>query len=200
MRLPDGRAGQAAAVALTLLLVLVVWAGIIAPALGWYASRGEMLVRRQAMARRMAALVETLPDLRRMAEASGQARLIETALLPGATDALAAASLQQTLNERAVAAGVTVSSQEILPPQAAAGHSQVTVRIAASAPYRSLVAFLLALAESDIPMVVTELQLRGLPMQMIRGPEALEGLRADDPPVEATLTVLSFRDSRAGGG
>ncbi|MFL5255873.1 MAG: type II secretion system protein GspM [Rhodopila sp.] len=182
--------------AVALALAALVWSVMISPALSWYSERNDMLQRQEVMARRMAALVQTLPLLRRAAEEADRESQTQAHLLPGGFSALAAASLQQQLNERATAAGVTMSSQEILPPQADGSLSQIAVRAAVSAPCRNLIGFLQALAEPEIPLVVTELQIRGIPMTMMRGPDAIESLHAEDIPIECTLTIMSFREQQ----
>jgi len=187
--LPSGGRGQVLALAILAMAVLSVWVLIVSPARDWYDDRAESIERRHAMARRMAALAETLPALRRDAELSGGAkdggpdRLAPPPLLPGASDALAAASLQQRIEELAGAAGVRISTQEILPARQDGDMRAIAVRLGVTAPFSSLVALLSALTRSDVPLVVDEAQLRALP------PTSQD----TGQPVNATLAIVSFR-------
>jgi general secretion pathway protein M len=194
--LPTGRRGKALALAMTLLAGVAVWLGIVAPILGWYDDRAELLRRETAMARRMMSLVATLPALRLEASrVNGAAPTdggdpdadMQAALLTGASDPLAAASLQQRVEEFASKTGVQVGSEEILPGQAEGNLRAISVRLTMTAPYQSLVALLLALARSETPMVVDELLMRGPPGKPGDG----------DPPVEASFTVTSYRPAKA---
>ena len=192
--LPTGTRGQLLALALTVLAGGSLWMGAVAPILGWYDDRSDLLRRQQAMARRMASLVETLPSLRRevaalngsAANGGGDSDAAAT-LLTGASDPLAAASLQQRIDELAKQAGVHVASVEILPGQAEGDLRAISVRLTMTAPYHAAVDMILALARSETPMVVDELLMRGPP----------PGTPDRDLPVDASLTVTSYRPAKA---
>ena len=182
------------ALGIALLAAVVVWLGAIAPLWGWYADRAEQLRRQRAIAHRMASLVESLPALRRQAAAVDSAAASPgganndsaAVLLTGANDPVAAASLQQRIEELATRAGVRVGSEEILPGQAEGDLRAIAVRLTLTAPYRSLVALLLALSRSETPMVVDEL--------LLRGPPGKPG--DDDLPIDASMTVTSYRAAK----
>jgi hypothetical protein len=193
--MPTGGRGQLLALGLALLAAVAIWLGAITPLLGWYGDRAEVLRRQRAIAHRMASLVETLPALRRQAAAadgaaprSGGANAdASAALLTGANDPVAAASLQQRIEELATQAGVRVGSEEILPGQAEGDLRAIAVRLTLTAPFRSLVALLLALSRSETPMVVDEL--------LLRGPPGKPG--DDDLPVDVSMTVTAYRSPKA---
>ena len=87
LSLPTGRRGRTLALALALLAGSVLWTGVAAPLLGWYADRQESLRRQLAIGHRMAALVQTLPALQAAAEAAAaRGACRREALLDGATD------------------------------------------------------------------------------------------------------------------
>ena len=195
--LPTGARGQALALAVTILAVASVWLGVVAPVWGWYDDRSELLRRQSAMARRMASLVDSLPVLQReAARANGSATPdagdpeshAAIPLLAGATDPLAAAVLQERIEEFAAEAGVHVGSEEIPPGRADGDLRAISVRLTMTAPYRSLVALLLALAQSETPMVVDDLLLRGPP----------DSPGSEDLPVETSLTVTAYRAAQVG--
>lgn len=183
LALPHGPRGQALALGMTAIALAFVWLGVVAPVLDWQAERAETLRRQQALAHRMAVLVETLPTLRETASHAAESGRRPGALLAGTTDALAAAKLQQALDELAAAAGVRIGSEEILPVQAEGEFRAIAVRVTLTAPWRSVVALLQAMAKADVPMMANEMQLRGPPDN------------AHDPslPVAASFTVTAYR-------
>jgi hypothetical protein len=111
-------------------------------------------------------------------------------MLPGSSDPLAAAALQQKLDELAAASGVRIGSEEILPAQAAGAFRVIAVRVTANTPYRSLVALLLAMAQAQTPMIADELALRS----------ALPNTRDPELTVNASFTVTSFRPANVEPG
>jgi general secretion pathway protein M len=187
MVLPTGRRGQLLALGITIFVLACIWIGAVAPVLNWFDDRAETLRRERAIARRMEALAQTFPTLRRQAEAAGAQDRQGRGVLPGTSDALAAAALQQKLDEMASAAGVRIGSQEILPSSAAGEFRTVGVRVTTNAPWKALVALLLSMARAETPMVVDELSLRGPPAT---SPETTL-------PVDASFTVTAFRDPSA---
>lgn len=191
LALPTGMQGRALALGLTVLAAAAAWTGIASPVGEWHQDRAELLRRQQALARRMAALVETLPALRRQAEDAAPGNAVDgqagPALLSGDTYALAAASLQQQIEELAAREGVRIGSQEIMPGQQEGDLGTVTVRLMTTAPFRSFVALLLALTRSDTLMIADDVQMRVL----------AGAARALDGPIEASLTVTSYRVAKA---
>jgi general secretion pathway protein M len=171
---------------LTALAIALAWFGVVAPVLSWFDERNDLLQRQEALERRMASLVDRLPALRR--EATEAARSMPGDghaghLLEGSSDSLAAASLQQRIEALAAANGARLGTKEILPAKPDRDLRAISVRLTLSAPYRSTVALLLALANSDLPMVVDDLVIR-------KSPEVNE---SDSLPVEVSLTVMSWR-------
>ena len=71
MVLPTGRRGQLLALGITIFVLACIWIGAVAPVLNWFDDRAETLRRERAIARRMEALAQTFPTLRRQAEAAG---------------------------------------------------------------------------------------------------------------------------------
>ncbi|MBV8455245.1 MAG: hypothetical protein JO122_01355, partial [Acetobacteraceae bacterium] len=93
--LPTGRRGRALAVALGVLVLLLLWFGIASPILGWYSDRAGALAQRELLASRMARLAVRLPTLAREAGNLRAGEPASDALLPGQSDAVAAAALQE---------------------------------------------------------------------------------------------------------
>jgi general secretion pathway protein M len=185
--LPDGPRGRILAAGLTLALLGALWFGVITPLIGWYQDRAEELAQRHALLARMRVLVETLPDLERQ---SGGVRPAPTALLPGATDALAAAAMQSAAQAMAAAAGADLASMETLPAEARGGYRRIGLRVSLSAPWPVLIELLRSAVQQQPRMLVDDVQFRASPMQV----------REAAAPVSASFTLLAFRAVPAGGG
>jgi general secretion pathway protein M len=185
--LPSGPKGRFLALGITIVVLAAAWLGVVAPALDWYADREEVLGRQRALAHRMSALVETLPSLRDAAAEAAENARQPGVLLAGANDSLAAAALQQKLDELASTAGVRIGSEEILPAQAAGDFRAIAVRVTLTAPWRAVVALLQAMATADVPMMADEMQLRGPP----------GNAKDTDLPIDASFTVTAYRAAGA---
>ena len=187
-RLPTGSRGRAVAVLLLLAAVLFVWFGAIAPLRNFYVARAESLTRQRMLARRMESLAAAVPALERLAQTqAGQA--VPIPALEGATDGVAAANLQEKLNEFAIAAGLHIASAETLPAETAGAWRAIGVRVTVSGPWPELTRLLLAITQSDTPMVADDLQLRGPPTYTsLNTPE-------HNWPVDATFTVTAWRET-----
>lgn len=191
--LPTGRRGQALAAGLLLLVLAAAWIAVAAPLLAWHADRAEALEQRSALARRMAQVAGTLPDLQQHAAAVDAAGPVAATLLGGSTDAVAGATLQQLVQDMATQAGASLSSTEALPAETlaagvgttdtAAAYRRIGVRVALSAPWPVLVQLLRAVGQASPQMLVDELQIRGARQFGIPG----------DLPLEASFIVLGFR-------
>lgn len=194
--LPTGARGRWLALGITMLAAALIWSAVIGPLVAWQASLITAGENRGAIARRMAALVETLPELRRQAGApesqgrggglGGQPDL--AALLDGRTDALAGAALQVRLRELASQTGVSLASAETLPAEAVGGFRRISVRIAATGAWPVLVRLLEALDQASPRMLVDDVQLQSA---LSLGTETTR-------PLTVTLTVLAFRPADVG--
>ncbi len=181
--LPTGRAGQALAAALLLLVGAAAWQAVAAPLLDMYAERAEALAQRGALARRMAQVAAGLPGLQAAASQAAPAGAAGATLMDGASGAAAGAALQQTVQDMAARAGATLGSIEALPAEPAGRYRRIAVRVSVAAPWPALVRLLQSLGDAQPDMLVDDLQLR-----------ALVGLGVGaDPPMDATLTVISFQ-------
>lgn len=178
--LPTGRRGQALAVAMTLTVLATLWLGVAAPLAGWYAENGQALAERQALAAHMQAVAALLPVLRRTAATPSRAA---ATLLPGGSDALAAAALQEAVNRLAGGAGVGLTSLETLPAVARGGLRRVGLRVALTAPWPQLVALLLAIHRAEPRMLLDDVELRGLPARS----------HTESVSVDAGFAVYAFR-------
>ncbi len=187
LSLPTGRAGQALAVALLLVVGALAWSSVAAPLFDLYASRAESLAQRVTLARRMAQAAADLPALQQASSQSVAAGPPPAALVGGASDSVAGATLQQLVQDMAARAGATLSSSETLPAETAGAYRRIAVRVALSAPWPVLVGLLRSIAEASPGMLVDDLQLHGT--RQIEGTGEL--------PMDASLTVLGFRAADA---
>jgi general secretion pathway protein M len=185
--LPEGRRGQILATALTLTLLAAAWLGIASPMIGWYQERAAELAQREALLRHMRALVATLPSLER---GPALAHAPPPALLSGATDAVAAAAMQNAVQVMAASAGVELVSMETLPAEARGSYRRIGLRVSLNAPWRVFVELLSAAGRGQPRMLVDDLQVRSGEMQT----------RTAEAPVGASFTLLAFRAARDGSG
>ena len=181
--LPIGRRGQVVALGVTALAAMVLWLGVLQPLLSWNDDLKLAAVNRGAVLQRMTALVETLPELRRQAEAVGQAPAA-AALLAGATDALAGAALQTRVRELAASTNASLTSTETLPAEAAGGFRRIAVRVSTTVAWPVLVRLLDELGQATPRMLVDDVQLRA-------GTAVVGG--SPIVPLNVTLTVFAFR-------
>jgi general secretion pathway protein M len=185
--MPTGRSGKILAFMLALLVLAVAWAAVVHPLIVLRASRTEALADQEALASRMAHLVQTLPVLRRQAAVAMQNGPPADAMLQGATDAVAGAALQQLVQDMAKQAGVSLASTEALAAEQVHAYRLIGVRIAMTAPWPGLVQLLQTIEQAKPAMTVDDLQLHGPRLQIAQG----------DPPLDASMTVLAFRAGTA---
>ncbi len=183
MSLPEGPRGRLLAVGLLIAALGLAWLGVAQPLLDWHADRLAELDRQSALLRRMQALAAALPSLRQAAEAARQGTDQASAALEGATDPVAAATLQQSRDELAGGAGVRIGSVETLPAEAVGAWQAITVRVTVTAPWPPLVGLLQAIAGAPVAMKVDALQLRPPPRNS----------RGAEWPIDAAFTVTAWR-------
>jgi general secretion pathway protein M len=179
---PTGRKGQALALGLTLLMLAAAWVLVAQPLIAWHAGLVQATENRGAVARRMEAVAETLPQLRRQAEEAA-ARAPAAVLIEGSTDALAGAALQATLREFATRAQLELSSVESLPAEEAGSVRRIGVRISTTAVWPVLMRLLRDLDESSPRLLVDDVQMQA----------SIVLAGAVTRPLNATLTVFAFR-------
>jgi general secretion pathway protein M len=188
MTLPEGRTGRLLALGLTLALLGVVWLVLAAPLLGWYAAGAARLAEQRRLATHMATLTASLPALRRRVAdavhgdaAAGQAA--RAILLPGDSDAVAGAHLQEQMQALAARLGLTPSSIEMLPVTQAGGYRRIALRLSVAADWSVLVRLVQMIAQATPRVLIDDLNLHAAPVA--GAPRAL--------PMTATLSVVGFR-------
>lgn len=180
--LPEGRRGQALALALALLAALAAWSLTAAPLLSWYAARQETLAHQRAMAAHMQALGRELPALRAALAKAGLHDAGAQTLLTGDTDVIAGANLQAMLQNLAAQSGTSLSSAALQPAVPVGGLRRIGVAVSVSASWPVLVGLLQAIATARPRMTVDQLSIT-----------SAAGQTGDAPQFQASFTVCAFR-------
>ncbi len=181
--LPTGPRGRLLALSLTVLVLLVLWFGIAAPVLGWYADRTEQLNQREMLAGRMAEVAAARPELQRQAAGLSASSAAPGALLAGETDAVAAATLQERMQDMAAKAGAQLSSVEMLPATQAGQFRRIGLRVAVQAGMANVIHLLELIEQAKPRMLVDELDFQ----------RRLLLTRSTAPDLDARFVVYAFR-------
>ncbi len=187
-QLPTGRRGQALAAAIGILVLAVAWFGIVDPAWSWYADRSRLLERRQVLLHRMREVAASLPALQaatkgRPGDAAG------TVMLPGGTDAVAAADLQERVQTMATTAGARLTAVETLPATPVGQWHKVSLRISLNAPWPVLMDLLRSIEQSPTRILVDDVHFHSA--TVVSHPTVL--------PVQASMVLYGFRPAEGGG-
>jgi general secretion pathway protein M len=164
-----------------------VYLSVISPLLGLYAERAEVLENRRMLLPRLRATADELPALRARVEQLRAAAGTHKITLEGASDAIAAATLQSRIEELATSAGATIGSTESLPAEARSGYRRIGLRYVLSGSYETLVKFLAKLESATPPLVIDNLHIHGV----LRRPGTPSAAGLD-----AGLDVYAFRDGQ----
>ena len=162
--LPTGSTGRWLALGITVFVLVMVWFAAVDPLLSWYADQAEQLGQRRMLVRRMETVAQSVPDLREQAAGVSAQGPAATSLLEGGTDAIAAASLQQLVQDMAGRTGASLSSTEALPATQAGAYRRIGLHVAVSATWSVLMRLLQAIHQASPQMLVDDLQLHGLPL------------------------------------
>jgi general secretion pathway protein M len=181
---PTGWTGRAVAVALLLVVALALWLGVASPIVALYQGRADDLVQRRALAAKMTEVAASLPSLQSEAAAQQTSAQPPSLMLGGATDALAAAQLQENLEKAATASGVVLMSAESVPVQPVGSVRRIGLKIQVSGKYSAFVDFMVHVDGALPPLLVDELQ--------------MQGTFAEDESDGATVTSLTVYGFRGG--
>ena len=187
-QLPTGRRGQALAAAIGILVLAVAWFGIVDPAWSWYDDRSRLLERRQVLLHRMREVAASLPALQ--AATKGRPGVAAgTIMLPGATDAVAAADLQERVQTMATTAGARLTAVETLPATPVGQWHKVSLRISLNAPWPVLMDLLRSIEQSPTRILVDDVHFHSA--TVVSHPTVL--------PVQASMVLYGFRPAEGGG-
>ena len=183
--MPTGPRGQLLALSLLFVALGGVYFLVVSPLLGGYAERAAVLENRRMLLPRLRAAADELPALRAQVEQLRAAAGTRKITLEGASDAIAAATLQSRIEELASSAGATIGSTESLPAEARSGYRRIGLRYVLSGSYETLVKFLARLESATPPVVIDNLHIHGVLRRP--GTPAAAGL-------DAGLDVYAYRD------
>ncbi|MFL5288551.1 MAG: type II secretion system protein GspM [Rhodopila sp.] len=185
-----GRPGQALAVGCGLLGLGLIWLGAVAPLWSWYADRQALLEQRQAMLVRIQGLAASLPALRAVStnrHAAGAE--VESGMLPGTTDAVAAAALQEAVQKMATTAGASLTAVETLPSTMEAERwRKISLRISLNAQWPVLVGLMRAVERSPSRIFIADVH--------FHSPTVV--VRATNLPIQASMVLYGFRAADGG--
>jgi hypothetical protein len=139
------------------------------------------------------ALADALPRLK---ESLGADFPAPAMTLDGATDSVAAASLQGALQDMVKNAGASLGSVEIMPVEAAEGLRRIGLKVTLSGSLVTVTRLLSAIDHAEPPILVDELQIHG---NMTRVPIPGNGPLpvADDPRLDVSFAAYGFRQNQA---
>ena len=179
-----GRRGQALAVAVALVGLVVIWFGIIDPARSWFNEREALLEQRQQLLAHMRDLAATLPALRAAsADKHDEGTASATTMLPGDSDAIAAADLQERVQKMAADAGASLTAVETLPPTSTDRWHKVALRINLNASWPVLMELARSVEQSPTRILIDDVRLRS-PV-VVAHPAAM--------PIQASMVLYGFR-------
>lgn len=182
--LPSGRRGQMLAIGMTVILAASLWIAIVSPLMAWYEARSATLADRQLLAERMKAIAATVPPLLRQAAMTRSAAPSGRDIaLKAPSDAVAAAQLQQHMQDLAQASGITFSSIETLPVEQQGGYRRISLRVTCSAPWSAFIGLLQTIEDSTPRMLIDGLDLNASP----------DLVHPNGVAIGADFTVIAFR-------
>ncbi len=179
--LPTGQRGQILAGGLAVLAVVFVWFGLIGPVIDFYGAQSDQIASLQTRVAREAALIEALPLIKHELETSAKAP--KRAVLPGNSDAIAGATLQEQVQAMASSANAQLTSIETLPAEQVGSYRRIGVRVELSAQLAVVVALLRAIDQAQPSMLVDDIRLTATPV----GPQNAQ------LPMDCAFTVYAFR-------
>jgi general secretion pathway protein M len=185
--LPTGRRGHVVALGLLLLVIMVVWGAIVSPLIDLYGDRAEQLSKRETFAAHMARLAEQLPALHKRAENTAHAGPPPTLVLEGPSDAVAAATLQNRVQEMATSAGTSLVSVENVAAEPAGAYHRIGLKVSLNASWSVLIALLHSVEQATPPMLIDDVQIHGSPLPMLNNNRGLE----------ANFTIYALRAGAA---
>ena len=189
-RLPDGKAGQILALGLTLAVPALFWSGCVQPLMDLYSDHANRLTDQAAVLAHMQTIADDLPALHRIAKTAKADSTTNSAsvLIPGETDAIAAANLQNAVQDLAAGSGVLPASVEVLPATQRGAFRRIGLQIEATVTWPTLVGLLKAMDDSTLGLVVDDLSVHAL-----TGAPKGNGIDASHPALDASFMVFAFR-------
>ena len=152
------------AVGLTLAVLGLVWLGAVMPVVAWRADLADSRARSEVLAQRMAVVAATKPALQAADAKAAVEAPAGQVLIAGATDAVAAAMVQEQVQDMARKAGVVIGSAEALPAEPVGRYRRIGLRVAVTGGLPVLTQFLQAIGHATPRLLVDDLQVQRSPV------------------------------------
>jgi len=162
-----------------------LYQGLFAPAWRWFDTRATYQQQQNDLLMQERRLVSLLPALRK--EVKDLDDHAVGSVLPGYSDAVAGAELQENIDKIAKSVNVRLASVETLTGAQVADYRRIGLHIQLRAPFSVIVALLSALNDANPKMIVDEVHLAATPVES----------DGQQPPLDASFSVQSFRAGRA---
>jgi general secretion pathway protein M len=163
-----------------LLGIIMVWALVVQPLMAFYQDRADTWERHRLLRDHMEAVADKLPAL---AAVSNRPARPAVALLIGTSDAVAAASLQQIIQNVATSAGTSLTAVETLPAEPKGQWHKIPLRITLSATWPVLMQVLRGVELAPVQIVMDEVHFHSAAPQS----------RSVTLPIQASFVVSGFR-------
>ncbi len=158
--LPEGMTGKALALGLCVLMLAMIYLIVVEPLFGFYQSGAQRLQERLDLVERLRRSAHDLPRLRAAADQWRARSGADNLLLDGASDAIAAATLQSTVKDLVVQGGATLTSAEILPLDSEDNFQRIGIRVAFSGGLELLTSVLHGIETATPKLFVDNLDIR----------------------------------------
>lgn len=175
-----------AAVALLLVVPALPFLAVVRPLLDAHAERADQIAELETKAQRLGAVAAAGAELTRQREALAERRDQGGLLLSGASEALAAAALQNTLKAAAARAGGDLRSTQALAVTEEKGFRRIAVRALLASDAEGLRTLLHAVESARPPLFVDGLEVRG----------RARTSDAEEPRLDIRIDIFGY----AGGG
>ena len=180
-RLPQGRIGQALALAIGVTVLIAFQVVVVSPLFAYYAAAAQSLQDRWDSVERYRNAVKDLPQLRSAAKALQKSAGDHSGLLlEGGSDSVAAAALQSTLKTMIEQEGAKLTSAQTLQPETQGKFRRVGLRVTFATGLQSLTTLLIGIETAHPILSVSNIDLRS-------------SSNGDDPSLAVAMDVYGFR-------
>lgn len=195
MNLPSGSRGRLLALALLLLPLALLLRFAVVPAWQAYTAQGERITETRAQLQRYRRLAAQLPALREQVAGLREQQVLTPYLIDAPNSALAAAGVQQRLQDMARAHQGRILSTRVLRSESDGPFERVTVNARMQIQLEGLQAMLYELETSQPYLFVDELSVMARAVRRYRraAPDTAG-------PLETRLTLYGLRRAAAGAG
>ena len=176
-----------AAVGLLFAIILVSYGLLVSPLIDRYAAVDDQLADTLRLLQRYESAAANVPELEREKARLLRAIRLDSRYLPGETDSMTAAALQQVVTQVATQSQARLRSIQVLPPVEDGKFNRIAVRVQMEAPLRSLFDVLYVLETRDETLFVDQVDVRNPQSRLVKTP------RTGETPLTIKFDVYGFR-------